>query len=205
MCSIVGSFDKDKLIELCKMNEYRGVMSHSISYFDWHYGTGERFEGSVNYDSIEINPYEYCLVHMQAPTAVGNNIHPAENDTCQLWHNGIIKESSIKYLNDKYDLNETWDTELLLQLIIKNGFNVLSDVDGSFSCALWFKLRKSMILFRNEIAPMFVDDYFNISSTNFEGASPIPPNQVFEFDPWNSKMDPISAFTTKNNPYYFGE
>ena len=33
MCSIIGSFDKDKLVELADLNRYRGEHSHSLYVF----------------------------------------------------------------------------------------------------------------------------------------------------------------------------
>lgn len=214
MCSIIGAFDKDKVIALCELNAYRGQHSHSISYYDGYgvYYTQKNF-GPIDYDKIDISDGDYCIVHMQAPTTDNKNldcIHPATDNpyspTSLLWHNGIIKEHEVERLREKYQLKATWDTYILLHHLIIGGS--LSDIDGSFSC-LWYDDdsnygRPGLKLFRNEISPMFIDSYSNISSTKFEGSVPIDPNVIFGFNPMKNALIPLSTFETKENPYYFG-
>lgn len=215
MCSIIGSFDKQKLIDLCELNAYRGQHSHSISYAsqDGVYYTQKNY-GPINYDAIDNGDGDYIIVHMQAPTTDNKNsdcIHPAMgNPYCEgslLWHNGIIKEKEVERLRKKYKLKATWDTYILLHHLIVGGS--LSDIDGTFSC-LWYDDssaygRYGLKLFRNEISPMFIDSKSNISSTKFEGSVPTEPNTMFGFDPWKNALYPHFTFETKENPYYFGD
>ena len=209
MCSIIGSFDKETLIDLCELNAYRGQHSHSISYMDeqgvWF--TQKKF-GAINYDKIEFDEGDYCIIHMQAPTTDSkelNNIHPATGNPYSngslLWHNGIIKEKEVERLREKYQIESTWDTYILLHHLIANGS--LDDIDGTFSC-LWYD-DYNLKLFRNEISPMFIDSHSTISSTKFEGSIPTEPNTMFEFDPFKNKLNPLFTFQTKENPYYFGD
>lgn len=209
MCSIVGSYSKNKLIELCKLNEYRGQASHSISYYDSCSGKIHVYKakGPIDYDMIEIPDWWYCIVHMQAPTTESDNIHPAEYNKgtkSYLWHNGIIKQSYISRLQEITGLNSNWDTELLLNLLQEYP-EKLDEVDGSFSC-VYYK-RGSLHLFRNRIAPLFYDEWMNISSTKFEGSKAVEHDTIFEIDlcfDVRPELMPVKHFKTAVNPYFFG-
>lgn len=204
MCSIVGSFKKDTLIDLCELNAYRGQHSHSISYYDIVSGeiSVQKYSGPVKYDFIEQRPLVYMIVHMQAPTSDGKldgNIHPAHNDGRFLWHNGILKQTYIEKM--KHDLQEicNWDTFLMVKSISKDRNNI-NDFDGSFSCLLYEN--EKLYVFRNEISPMFFDAYLNISSTGFRGSRPTPPNQIHHMDFNFSSLFAVENFTTRINPYF---
>lgn len=206
MCSIVGSFKKDKLIELCKLNEHRGQHSHSVSYYDIVTGeiSVQRASGPINYDYIRQRSLVYMIVHMQAPTSEGaaSNIHPAYHDGRFLWHNGILKQTYIQQL--KESLNEvcSWDTFLMLKAITQDR-EYLNQLDGSLSCLLYD--HEKLYLFRNEISPMFYDENLNISSVSFHGSKPTPPNQLHHMDFNFSELFAVKNFMTKFNPYYLGE
>jgi glutamine phosphoribosylpyrophosphate amidotransferase len=165
--------------------------------------------GAINYDTIEFDEGDYCIIHMQAPTTDSkelSNIHPATDNPYSrgslLWHNGIIKEKEVERLREKYQMSSTWDTYILLHHLIVNGS--LDDIDGTFSC-LWYDDESGLKLFRNEISPMFIDSKSNISSTKFAHSVPTDPNVMFGFDPFNNKLTPLYSFETKENPYYFGD
>lgn len=203
MCSIVGSFSKDKLIELCKLNEYRGQYSHSISYYDTQTGqiAVQRNLGAIDYGNIQDCPESiFIVVHQQAPTSTTslNSIHPAIFQENLLWHNGILKDSQIKPMSQKIFWEETWDTYLLLRHYIEEGS--LNDIDGSFSCLL-YKDQK-LFLFRNQIAPMFIDDDMNLSSTKFEGSRRTDADVIYSIDFTEKKLINIGEFKSKNNPYW---
>jgi len=208
MCAIVGSFDKDKLIELVKLNSYRGQHSYSIS----EYNVDERKLhllrkefGEFNLDGIELTEGCYYIAHTQAPTTEAkahNNIHPSvEADECMLWHNGIIKQNCVNWLQEEVKMpNEKWDTKLLHEYL-RYGKD-LSEINGTFSC-LWYNLG-ILYLFRNEISPMFRDEDMNLSSTKFDGSMPVPANKMFWVDLENNILDEVYSFTTKENPYFLG-
>lgn len=204
MCSIVGSFKKDKLIELCELNSYRGQHSHSISYFDIVTGeiSVQRFGGPVDYVNIQQKPLVYMVVHMQAPTTEGDpkaNIHPAYYDGKFLWHNGILKQTYIQQLKTKLDEVCNWDTFLMLKTIARDRNNI-NDLDGSFSCLMYDN--EKLYIFRNEISPMFYDAELNISSTGFKGSRPTPPNQIHHMDFNFSSLFAVENFITRFNPYF---
>lgn len=205
MCSIIGSFDRKKLIELCELNAYRGQHSHSISYYDpdiQNFFYISRSYGAIDYNMIDIPEGNYCVVHMQAPTTDSDNdsIHPAQISNNLLWHNGILKEKEIKRLQKEFNTNDGWDTYLLLIQMINKG--TPKNIDGSFSC-LYYN-GENFYLFRNEISPMFIDSDFNISSTKFENSSPTRENTVYRFRPEIKTLTVLSQFKTVENPYYFG-
>jgi glutamine phosphoribosylpyrophosphate amidotransferase len=206
MCSIVGSFKKEKLIELCKLNVHRGQTSHSISYFD--IVTGEisviRGEGPINYDHINFEPLTYCIVHMQAPTQQETKtIHPAYYDGRFLWHNGILKQTYVDSL--KSELNEVcnWDTFLMLKSLVETDKKSLNNFDGSFACLLYDN--EKLYAFRNEIAPLYYDANMNISSTSFSGSKALNPNSIYHMDFNFQTFFKIKNFTTVMNPYFFAE
>jgi len=205
MCSIVGSFKKEKLVELCKLNEYRGQYSHSISYFDIVTGKlhVERRLGPVNYDIIDYNHLTYCIVHMQAPTGDQvKSIHPAQHGDKYLWHNGILKQEYIKKLRESLGEVCNWDTFLMLRAMSENQ-DIINEFDGSFSCLMYDT--EQLYLFRNEIAPMFIDNEMNISSTVFEGSRSVEPNKVHHVDFNFDDLFAVRSFKTVNNPYYIPE
>lgn len=207
MCSIIGSFDRQTVIDLCELNAYRGQHSHSISYYDIEQNDFfliQKNLGPINYDNIDIPDGHYCVVHMQAPTTDNKSldyIHPAQINNHVLWHNGIIKQKEIERLRNEYRLTSSWDTYILLHHMMVNG--VPDNIDGTFSCLYYDAYR--LYLFRNEISPMFVDDKFNISSTKFPNSTPTQTNALILFEPGLRLMQPILEFTTVENPYYFGD
>lgn len=208
MCSILGSFSKSKLIELIELNKYRGTFSHSISYYepeqrDFSHIT--RSFGEINYDDIDeqnMKEGQYCVVHMQAPTGEDKssaNIHPAEINDHLLWHNGILKDPTIKALQEEFDYNTTWDSKLLLWKMLWD--RLPKDIDGSFSCLYYDAKDQCLFLFRNAIAPMFIDNQMNISSTKFEGSRKTEAGVKYAFYPDAGVLQPVGHFETVNNPY----
>ena len=208
MCAIVGSFSRDKLIELIELNSYRG--SHSFSYstiddngLDIH----KKDLGAIDYNRIGKNNH-YKIVHIQAPTTDSkweDSIHPAQQTSIAetaLWHNGIIKANYVKEMQKVFGEDTNWDTELLLRAI-NYSTTMLSKVDGSFSCLWWDGLNAN--LFRNDISPMFYDGDLNISSTKFEGSISTPANKILRMEFAQKALYNTGEFKTVENPYYFGD
>ena len=209
MCAIVGSFNKDKLIELIELNSYRGSHSYSFSTFDVESGTmvvRQKALGAINYDHINIpTNHHYAVVHIQAPTTEAKNtstIHPAEEEDTLLWHNGIVKANHVKVLQSRFGNDTGWDTKLLLRAV-NYSKDELNRVDGSFSC-LWYACG-GMYLFRNSISPMFYDANLNISSTKFEDSISTPANKILHMDFKTGALYNRYDFATVENPYFFGD
>lgn len=214
MCAIVGSFDLNKLKELIELNTYRGNHSYSLTEYDpfsreikiVKRGLGE-FDFSL-FD--ELHEDHYYIAHTQAPTTDAktiDSVHPSRYDFTLLWHNGIIKDYFVKEMQQKLHSNKVWDTELLNRWVYFN--HPLDEVDGTFSC---LRYSSGLILFRNEISPMFIDNDFNISSTKFEGSRPTPAGEMLYMNLEKSErfgtpveqLVSIGEFKTKENPYFFG-
>ena len=213
MCSIIASFDKDKLKELAALNEYRGTHSHSISFYsllEQKVVSVHKGMGPLPVDQIHISPRYYCICHQQAPTTEAkdlNSVHPAEYDGHYLWHNGILKDKTIGYLQFKFGSKEKWDTKLLLREIVASSFSNFNTIDGTFACVYvegWSSDMDYIKIFRNEISPLFIDDKYNISSTKFNGSRSLDPGVIWNFEPGVSITDSGVHFTTAENPYYFG-
>lgn len=200
MCAIVGSFDKKTLYDLYKLNSYRGELSYSICSFKpgdkTNIGVLMKDKGKMAEEIISQYPStgnDFYIAHSQAPTTESNNIHPAVSNGALLWHNGIIKQKTLE--------ENVWDTQWLLDKIIEDGWNALSNVDGTFACVMYNE--GSLYAFRNEISPLFIDESFNISSTKFDNCKSLEPNKVFKLDLSSKKKHIVAEFVTKENPYYF--
>lgn len=207
MCAIVGSFDKETLLKLIKLNSYRGSHSYSFSTIapDGKLTVHVKNFGNINPDDITIEPGHYAIVHVQAPTTEArstSNIHPAQEQQSALWHNGIIKAIHVKKMQATFGNDTDWDTQLLLRAVSLFAGN-LNDVDGSFSCLM--VSNNQPYLFRNEISPMFYDKDMNISSTKFDSSNATPPNQVLHMDLTNHTLYNIFDFKTVENPYFFSD
>jgi len=220
MCAIVASWNKQKLKELLEQNSYRGSHSFSLSLFireaselrlhiTWR-GLG-KIDWSV-YDRLCEGDI-YYIAHVQAPTTEARdiqNVHPAEYQHNLLWHNGILKDDTIKLLQSKYESSDKWDTKLLLQHVVESGFSSLDNIDGGFSCIyaapLFGVSTHNLYLFRNTICPMFYShEDMTFSSTMFKNSKPTPPNTVFHLEPLRGSLDEIIKFKTKDDPFYFGD
>ena len=208
MCAIFGSYDKDKFIELAELNSYRGQHSYSVSaYFPSSRSLTliKKAEGKFVMPEVAFYERAYWIGHIQAPTTEskeGDSIHPSVNDRSHLWHNGIIKEDCIRYMQFilKMD-NVKWDTKLLHEWY--DNSRPLDSIDGTFSCLLCDNLNGNIKLFRNEISPMFVDGELNISSTKFPCSSRTKANTVLNMDFNDNVLVEEYTFSTKENPYYF--
>lgn len=203
MCSIIGSYDKDKILDLIKLNAYRGQHSWSISYYDCIWDkmkSVSRGMGEIPADLINIGNMEYCIVHMQAPTTENkglDTVHPAQIEESYLWHNGIIKAAHIKKMQEALGTDESWDTKLILKQFLET--ENLNDIDGTFACLMCHN--EELYLFRNQISPLFIDKYGTISSTKFEDSEMIKTDTLWKFYPF-SPLEKVSSFETVNNPYY---
>lgn len=207
MCAILGSFSRDKLLELIELNSYRG--SHSYSFSTINTDTGVltvrgKGHGELNPVHVQFDENEYAVVHIQAPTTnekTFDSIHPAEEAGAYLWHNGIIKAGHVKVLQRVFGEDTNWDTRLLLRAVLTS-FDELNNMDGSFSCLLHDSYRA--YLFRNDISPMFYDKDLSISSTKFEGSISTPPNTVLYMDFKSRGLYNVgTSFKTVENPYFF--
>lgn len=207
MCSIIGSYSKERLSKLAELNAYRGGHSHSLFVFDqdmqvnyWYRGFGPLV---LDDHAIGDGEGRYFVAHQQAPTTDAkdqNAIHPAQIDSSLLWHNGIIKADDVKRLQSIYDKDVVWDTKLLLIHYLRTAN--MEDIDGTFACVLYNDAK--LHVFRNEISPLFYNEFGDLSSTKFENSLSVTPNKVLTFDPSSNIMfNVVAEFTTKENPYFF--
>jgi glutamine phosphoribosylpyrophosphate amidotransferase len=209
MCSIIGSFSKEKIVDLVKLNLYRGQHSYSYSYYNPEDNNIQvtRGLGEIPLDNINIPEGCYCIAHMQAPTTENkdiNSVHPAQLGSSFLWHNGIIKSKWIEKRKEYIGVSEfpnrnnSWDTFLILRQYLEDGH--LNNIDGTFSC-VYYSPMEGLQLFRNEISPLFFDKDHNISSTKFDFSSPLNPNIIWNFTPGESIIED-GTFNTVENPYF---
>lgn len=217
MCSIVGSYSKEKFIEMMSKNEYRGSHSCSIALIDIDnlklielHRSFEKFNQLKFYFDKQYKNI-YYIGHVQSPTLGVENkditrIHPANNLDKYLWHNGLLKNKFIEDTNKVYhlDISSTWDTLVFLQLINKsdNLNNLLSQIDGQFSCIL-FKNKEYIKVFRNKSNTIWIDGDLNISSIKIDSSFyQIKPNIIYNLDLYKKELIEGEKFENKNDIYY---
>jgi Protein of unknwon function (DUF3310) len=202
MCAIIGSFSKEKIIELCELNRYRGGYAYSISYVNIDSGVPNihvsvRNSGHVNYNNIYLSQGNYCIVHIQSPTDKDAGTHPVVCNGTMLWHNGIIKRKGNKIL----DYDTMWDTVALSKHLYDK--KSLFDIDGSFACLYFSKSR--LQVFRNDLSPLFIDNDMNMSSTTFDNSVELKSGIIYDLDLIDKKFIPTGYFTTHTNPYWIDD
>lgn len=165
MCGIAISTDRNRFINILTENEARrGGFAHStmaLNFVDGRFVLADlnrrlgRFSGDCLPDA------DLYIGHTQAPTGglseSTNRLHPAELDGVYMYHNGILKR---RYLiaNDWFG---QWDTALMLKKYVENNLN---DVDGSFACVVYDDAVGDIEIFRNDSAPLYINDNFDVSS-----------------------------------------
>jgi glucosamine 6-phosphate synthetase-like amidotransferase/phosphosugar isomerase protein len=203
MCSIVGSYSKDMFIELLKLNRYRGAFSHSLTLFQKDRCVIFKDFGDFNLDLLNnVIDGDYMLGHCQSPTnglvKEFDRIHPFVDSQFKLLHNGIIKKQEVDRLNLELGSSFVWDTQLL-GTYIKEDFDKLSDIEGSFACACIKD--NELYIFRNAISPLYLDNAANISSTKFNDAIMIENNNIYKMI--DNTYVSVDKFNNTHNPYYF--
>lgn len=202
MCAIVGSGDEARLRELWKLNSHRGSHSHSFAQFDPKTGmiSLEQSLGEMKPEKIIVPDGRYGVGHCQAPTSEAgrNAIHPARVGDDLLWHNGIVKGTHVKRLQETLNSQESWDTALILETLVQG--KELSDIDGSFAC-LWYH-DGNLSVFRNELCPLYLNPKtFDLSSMPFATGELLSPHVIWTLNFEERRLTPSATFSTKENPY----
>lgn len=211
MCGIIGSFSKNKIIELTKINSTRGNKTFSLSVLNVDCEILRCVKEIGNFSESVFNEIDnlhnqelYYILHIQSPTKVTNittqTIHPAIYDDNYLWHNGMIIERNMNVIKEKYEYQSDWDTGLILKMVTSS-FDNLTEIEGSFGCLLL--KNNNLSIFRNNIIPMYCDDDLNISSAEFENSTKIHSNTVYGIDLKNKRLNHLKEFKNVHNPYKF--
>ena len=200
MCSIIGSFDPGILRELISRNQHRGNFSWSCSILSPTGVVTQKAFGDLPPKALPTEPGPYCLCHVQAPTggliSDTARIHPIAYADSLLWHNGIITNNGIGFLQQTTNSTETFDTFLLAKALALHGHAILSEVEGLFAC-VWRTNSGKFQLFRSKHAKLYVDSNLSISSERFVGSKCINSDVIYEIE-WESRtLRPIGDFKTK--------
>lgn len=207
MCSIIASYDSTKLKKLIKLNQFRGNFSYSYTTINKHNKPTSQLKtfGEFNNHIVNSNT-EYKIAHVQAPTGGmikdENRIHPVTNkidNTNMLWHNGLLTPRGIKFLQDKLETEEIFDTKLLFDAINKFGFNILSEIEGLFSCL--YIINGTIFIFRTKHGKLYIDEDMNISSERFEGSKCINSDIIYEINLIKKDLSEFTKFRTKRFNY----
>lgn len=204
MCSIIGSYDSKQFLKLVELNQHRGNFSHSFAGFNPDKGivTIEKDFGPYNTDLVtKYNGYK--IGHLQAPTGGlikdKNRIHPTIIENSYLWHNGLLLPKTIRQLQEELNETETFDTYLLHRAIIKFGFDVLSEIEGLFTCL--FVKGNEVFVFRTKHGKLYIDEAMNLSSERFESSKCINYDTIYQLDLKNNAIKEVGKFKTKNFNY----
>lgn len=203
MCSIIAGYNPAKVKELIEINQFRGNFSYSYTEID---NKHDYIQSSVKdfgkFDFNVINQqseYNYKICHVQAPTGGlvedKNRIHPTVSEKSSLWHNGLLTPRGIKFLQQKLNTTETFDTKLLHMALDKFDFDILSEIEGLFSCLYVYD--GQIYIFRTKHGKLFIDDDMNVSSERFENSRCINANTIYALLPWIPDYAVITEFKTK--------
>lgn len=201
MCGLVGCYEKEKLTELLELNASRGkgTFADSISNFSLMRKPEEFIDIYRNpkKEDLEKMDGDYFIGHQRAPTSGSITIHQPAIVDGYLWHNGVIPVEEDK-----------WDTKELATKISGGKLEeVLENIKiGSFSCVYSYideKFNTYIKLFRNELAPLFIDNEASFSTTKFKGSEELPPYKIFDLDIEEGTIKEES-FWKKAKPVYFG-
>ena len=203
MCSIIAGYEPNKLKELIELNQFRGNFSYSRTELDIRVGeiiSQVKNFGSFNYETLDKDDnYSYKICHVQAPTGGMledvSRIHPTVSDNSMLWHNGLLTPKGIRFLQKKLNTTEMFDTKLLHMAIDKFDFDILSEIEGLFSCLYIYD--GQIYIFRTKHGKLFIDDDMNISSERFENSRCINSNTVYALLPWIPDYSEVTEFKTK--------
>jgi hypothetical protein len=224
MCGISASFSAETFRELVSLNQSRGEFSFSYTRF---FTTGQDFQsgnltdhvtrkgfGKFEFAFDEPNPKAlFHLGHCQAPTGGlikdPERIHPATYKGFLLYHNGVLKDHEVKFLQDDLVTPLSWDTGLFLQAIATRGIKSLSEtlssIDGSFACILYKEGESKFYVFRSKAAILFIDDKLSISSSPFPFAKLLDSDIIYELDLIARTFTQVGIFRSKSSPYLIDE
>ena len=205
MCSILGSFEKEKIRELVDVNKHRGNFSYSITAWDIEENLiVEQYKDFGDFDHKKLDKIIdrddiYYLCHVQAPTGGMmediTRVHPVRIDTSYLFHNGILQRRTIKKLQKKYSEANDFDSYLLLKSLIEEGFEGLSDIEGLFTCA--YIRQNALHLFRTKHGKLYADANLSISSEKFPDSFMINYDTIYRMNLKDKVLDIIDEFETK--------
>ena len=198
MCSIIVAKDKQTTEELILLNQHRGDFSFSCTNFiNNRPDTQVKAFGGYDFGVAPMTD-NLQVCHVQAPTGGmtkdTNRIHPTMIDQTMLWHNGILTPRGIRFLQDRLGTEETFDTKLLHQAILRYGYDILSQIEGMFSCVYYNGTELHM--FRTKHGKLFTD-LENISSERFPGSRCIDADRVYRV----SDTEVIDQFRTLRYNY----
>jgi len=197
MCSIMVT--RNKIKELVEINQFRGNFSWSV----YDMGTNKVQKGFGTFPINNNFSDNWKIMHVQAPTGglkqEENRIHPTEIDSTKLWHNGIITPRGVRYMQQKLNTNEDFDTLLLHKMINKYGFDCLSDIEGGFAC-LYLK-DNNVYIFRTQHLKLHINEEC-ITSERAPGTKIINADTIYQIE-FNEKLTwkEVSYFKTKRYNY----
>jgi len=212
MCGIVLATDINELIDLMSLNSDRGTIQYSVTAYSKDFtSTQFKFTSEYNPSSLKeklqsIDCAMFYIGHLQSPTGIEYNFHPASNGRYHLFHNGMMKQKYIRQL--QHELNAAsigWDTELMLMAISRAESlpDCLNKFEGTFACILVDVHDKQVFVFRNMLSPLFARDIVLSSKNPGSGFEQIKANCILKIDFQDNRIVEHQMFNNKELPYYF--
>jgi len=202
MCSIISTTSDTKALELLELNQHRGNFSYSMTTLQSNLPTSQ-VKGFGEFPKEILKDNERMIIHVQAPTGGlikdHKRIHPVQNINDPrnfLYHNGLLTPKGIKFLQNQPNIkhNETFDTKLLFDAIRLYGWEILSKIEGLFSCV--YGRSGEIYMFRSKHGKLFIDNDMNISSERFNNSKCINSDTIYKIDFKNNKLIEIDKFKT---------
>lgn len=192
-----SAFSKEKFVTLSKLSGKEEAKANSVCYYDTSVGkffSLQKSFGPMDYPSIKPWKNDYLIGSIQSTFHNGRRIeevYPMSiGDDYLLWFEGSLSEKTSSELKEKLKIETQQETLLLLYQYVRN--KSLKEVYGDYSCLLYQKGK--MLLFRSETGLLFYDDDLSVSSKEFQGGYPLPPNKIFEMNFKTKRLETISPF-----------
>lgn len=152
--------------------------------------------------AINENTYGCITIgHFRARTSGCNGFsHPSVIGDTHLYHNGIIKNTTLaKY--HPHDYKNIWDTPVLHSIVV-NDFASIGAVDGSFAC--FYVVDGVIKFFRNHLSPLWIDTshgHVTLSSVKFsDKCTMISAGTVYVINS-DLTISVESTFAVGSNPF----
>ncbi len=209
MCAIFSGYKEDINLLTSNLVKYfdrsNGRSTVEIFYYKERKRSESTFDNVANaiiYLNTVANMKSefYIIFHTQAATSKDKKkYHPAritkDGFTTRLYMNGIILQSEVKRLQEKFNTEEKFDTALLLRETETP--NTLGEIKGSFACILTVSTKKepnnTVLFFRNNNAPLYFKN-FCLSSIPLDDGDEVTAGRVYEIDIPNKDAYEIEAF-----------
>lgn len=156
MCGIAGILSKNTEIleEITKLND---CLSHR----------GPDANGVWKTDNIALAHNRLSIIDLSENGA--QPMHSADGNWCMVFNGEVYNFNELKRKYHLSNLKSQSDSEVILEIIAKNGIQALQEFNGMFAIAIYHKIKNELILARDRIGVKPI--YYYWDKENFIFAS----------------------------------